>query len=342
MRILVGISGGLDSAYAAMKLQREGHEVEGAILVMHDFTDLPSAQEVASSIGIKLHVIDCREMFSSVVDNFVSEYSKARTPNPCIVCNPLVKFKALYDYAMQNGFDRIATGHYANIVKISRELGDRYALERSSDEKKDQTYMLYRLPQEILGTLYFPLGNEIKSDVRESAKERGLAVAEKKESQEICFIPDGDYASFIEEKVGKFPEGDFVDEEGKIIGRHKGIIRYTYGQRKGLGVAAGERIFVTGINPENNTVTLSKNGGYTDTVEISDTVFSGIFAPSEPLEMRATVKLRYQARPIGATVLFDGNGRATVKLDEPQRAVTPGQSAVLYEGNTVLCGGFII
>ena len=341
MRILVGMSGGLDSTYAALKLLREGHEVEGAVLIMHDFTDLSAAEEASKAIGIKLHVVDCRDIFSTVIENFVNEYSVARTPNPCIICNPLVKFRALYNYAVDNGFDKIATGHYARVVRVSDGGEEHFALARPKDNKKDQTYMLYRLPEEILSVLMLPLSDELKSDVKELAKSESLAVAERRESQEICFIPDGDYASYIEGIVGVFPEGNFVDVDGNVLGRHKGIIRYTYGQRKGLGVAAGDRIFVTKIDPTNNTITLSKDGSLTDTVKISNIVFSGMSAPVAAFSRRAEVKLRYQAKPVSALVNFEKNGRAILLLDEPVKAVTPGQSAVIYDGDIVLCGGFI-
>lgn len=341
MKILVGISGGLDSAYAALKLQREGHEVEGAVLVMHDYTDVSGAEQVAREVGIKLHVLDCRNEFSAVTSNFVDEYCNGRTPNPCIICNPLVKFKKLYDYAMENGFDMIATGHYARLTSFGEGAEKRYTLQRSADSKKDQTYMLYRLPQHILSKLYFPLMQDKKSEVRSNAEAEGLSVADKKESQEICFISDGDYAAYIEEKRGVFPEGDFVDDKGNVIGRHKGIIRYTMGQRKGLGVAAGGRIFVTDIDAEKNVITLSKDGAFTDEVKISDIVYSGLSPVGAGVNLRVSVKLRYLATAVGATAIFDGNGNATLKLDEPQKAVTPGQSAVMYDGDILLCGGFI-
>ena len=341
MRILVGISGGLDSAYAARKLLNEGHEVEGAVLVMHDYTEVDSAKSVAAELGITLHTVDCRERFSAVIDNFIGEYCNARTPNPCIICNPLVKFRCLLDYASEHGFDMIATGHYARVVKAVCDGEERFTLKRSRDAKKDQTYMLYRLPQEILSKLCLPLMDEVKSEIRELAYRDGLSVAERKESQEICFIPDGDYASYIENRVGKFPEGDFVDAEGKAIGRHKGIIRYTLGQRKGLGVAAGDRIFVTDIDPVSNVITLSKDGSTTSLLRVTDIVFSGIGEPVAGTSMDVSVKLRYQAPMVPATVVFDGNGGATVTLGEPQRAVTPGQSAVMYKDDMLLFGGFI-
>ena len=341
MKILVGMSGGLDSTYAALKLINEGHEVSGAVVVMHDYTELDGARAAATALGISLYEIDAIDKFDVVKKNFVSEYSKGRTPNPCIVCNPLVKFRALADFARENGFDRIATGHYAKTVVRSENGETRYTLSRAIDSRKDQTYMLHRLPQDILSILMLPLGDEVKTDVREKARAAGLKAAEQKESQEICFIPDGDYASYIIDIKGAFPEGNFVLEDGRVIGRHKGLIRYTVGQRKGLGVSYGERIFVSKIDPVNNEIVLSTEGRFSDTVLVSDIVFSGISQPEIGAEVRVEVKLRYLAKPVSATAIFIGDGRAKLVLDTPEKAVTPGQSAVMYDGEVLLAGGFI-
>ena len=341
MKILVGMSGGLDSTYAALKLINEGHEVSGAVVVMHDHTELDGARAAATALGISLYEIDAIDKFDVVKKNFVSEYSKGRTPNPCIVCNPLVKFRALADFARENGFDRIATGHYAKTVVRSENGETRYTLSRAIDSRKDQTYMLHRLPQDILSILMLPLGDEVKTDVREKARAAGLKAAEQKESQEICFIPDGDYASYIIDIKGAFPEGNFVLEDGRVIGRHKGLIRYTVGQRKGLGVSYGERIFVSKIDPIKNEIVLSTEGRFSDTVLVSDIVFSGISQPEIGSEIRVEVKLRYLAKPVSATAIFIGDGRAKLVLDTPEKAVTPGQSAVMYDGDVLLAGGFI-
>ena len=341
MKILVGMSGGLDSTYATLKLIKEGHEVEGAVVLMHGHTEVGSARDAAAALGIKLHEIDATDRFEAVKENFVSEYSRARTPNPCIVCNPWVKFRALADFARENGFDKIATGHYAKIVKRLESGEERFALCRAADSRKDQTYMLHRLPQDILGMLILPLSHELKVDVREKARAEGLSSADKKESQEICFIPDGNYADYIESRIGVFPEGNFVLDDGRVIGRHKGLVRYTVGQRKGLGVAYGERIFVSKIDAAKNEILLSTEGKYENSVTVSDIVFSGIPTPDINAERRVSVKLRYLAKPVEATVLFLGDGRAELTLDAPERAVTPGQSAVMYDGDVVLCGGFI-
>ena len=341
MRILVGMSGGLDSTYAALKLINEGHDVEGAVVIMHEYTEIDGAREASLALGIKLHEIDATEEFKAVKENFVEEYSAGRTPNPCVVCNPMVKFRVLADYAMQNGFDRIATGHYA-VITASDESGKiLYSCSRARDLHKDQTYMLHRLPQDVLSILVFPLGDELKDEVREKAHLAGLKAAEKKESQEICFIPSGDYAAYIEGIKGVFPAGDFVLDDGTVIGRHKGLIRYTVGQRKGLGVSYGERIFVSRIDSLNNQIVLSTEGSFTDNVCVRDLVFSGMTEPKSGEERRVEVKLRYLAPPVGAIAVFDGNGGLELKLDTPQKAVTPGQSAVVYDGDRVLCGGFI-
>lgn len=341
MRILVGMSGGLDSTYAALKLIDEGHEVEGAVVVMHGHTEVTEAREAAESLGIPLHEIDATERFGAVKENFIEEYSRGRTPNPCIVCNPWVKFRALADFAVEHGFDRIATGHYARVITAHEGDAVRYTLAKARDSRKDQTYMLHRLPEDVLSVLMLPLGDEVKTDVREKALARGLKAAEKKESQEICFIPDGDYAAYIEAIKGPFPEGNFVLEDGNTVGRHKGLIRYTVGQRKGLGVAYGERIFVSRIDADRNEIVLSPIGSYTDRVTLSDAVFSGISEPVAGTSIRAEVKLRYLAKPVCTTVTFLGEGRAELVLDTPERAVTPGQSAVIYDGDAVLLGGFI-
>ena len=341
MRILVGMSGGLDSTYAAMKLINEGHDVEGALVIMHGYTERDGALDAAKSLGIPLHEIDARDAFSAVKENFINEYSHGRTPNPCIVCNPWVKFRALADFAVENGFEAIATGHYAKVVTVSDRDEVRYTLNKARDLSKDQTYMLHRLPRDILSMLVLPLGDELKTEVREKARAAGLKAAEQKESQEICFIPDGDYASYIEEIKGAFPEGSFVLEDGTVLGRHKGLIRYTVGQRKGLGISYGERIFVSRIDADKNEIVLSSQGSYTERITVSDIVFSGIGEPDEECEIRALVKQRYLARPVPATVRFLGQRRAEILLDTPEKAVTPGQSAVIYDGDTVLCGGFI-
>ena len=341
-RVLLGLSGGADSTYAVARLRENGYLVEGAVLKMHEYTDVEAARISAAELGISLHEIDCREEFSRIVmQNFAEEYKMARTPNPCIVCNREIKFKYLLEYAREHGFDRIATGHYARICTVETEKGVRYAVQRAMDIKKDQSYMLYRLTQEEMQMLLFPLADCEKTQVREHLVRVGLSAAKKGDSQEICFIPDGDYASFVEKRVGKTLRGNFIDRSGTVIGTHEGIVHYTVGQRKGLGISLGERAFVTEINPQTDTVTLDTSPKYSSTVYISDIVFSGIPEPRKPFKKSVKVKLRYAALPIEAEANLFPDGHGILTLGEPQKSVTPGQSAVLYDGETVVAGGFI-
>ena len=342
MRILVGMSGGLDSTYAALKLINEGHDVEGAVLVMHEYTETEAAERAASEIGIRLHTVDCRAAFDSAVkEYFVNEYLNARTPNPCIVCNGEVKFKYLYEYAVENGFDAIATGHYSKIVHISDENGSRYAISAAQDSKKDQSYMLWRLSQDILSHLVLPLSELEKNEIREKAISLGLTSAKSRESQEICFIPDNDYASYIENERGIMPHGSFVLEDGTVIGEHNGIIRYTVGQRKGLGISLGARAFVTDIDPVKNTITVAREPKKSTEFLVTDLVFSGLSRQLAGTEMDLFVKLRYQAPRVPVRVIFSENNTLTARLFAPASSVTPGQSAVFYDGDVVVFGGFI-
>lgn len=342
MKILVGMSGGVDSAYAAYKLLREGHTVAGAVLEMHDYTDTSAAREACDALDIPIYIINCRELFEErVVANFIDEYRQARTPNPCVICNSEVKFECLLDFALANGFDRIATGHYARIGACGTGEGERFYVETSRDSKKDQTYMLWRLSQRVLSHLILPLSDITKEEVALLNSELNLVPVSKKESQEICFIPDNDHAAFIESRVGKSPEGDFVDDDGNVVGRHKGIINYTVGQRKGHGVALGARAFISDIDPKSNRITLSLKTSERYRFTVSGIVFSGIEAPKSEEKMRLTVKHRYHSPRISAEVAFLPDGRAEVTLDEPARSLTPGQSAVFYLGEKLAFGGFI-
>lgn len=342
LRVLLGMSGGLDSTYAAQKLRNEGALVEGAVLKMHEFTDVDAARRAAQELGIPLHVIDCTKAFrETVVENFIDEYLLARTPNPCVICNREVKFKFLLEYAEENGFDRIATGHYARIVRLGEGKHERYAVARSDDLSKDQTYMLWRLSQEQLSKLVLPLGDLRKNDVREDARRLGLSSAESRDSQEICFLPDGNYAEFVEKCRGKVKRGNYINTKGEILGDHDGIIRYTVGQRKGLGIALGARAFVSAIDPVANTVTLDFEPPKSSEVIISDMVFSGMQEPQDGEKKNLLVKLRYQAKPEMATVEFLKDKTASLHFSNPQKSVTPGQSAVLYDGDIVVAGGLI-
>ncbi len=338
MKYLVGMSGGLDSTYVAYLLKSQGHDVEGATLIMHDHTEVEDARKGAAQVGVPLHEIDCRARFEEkVIENFVTEYQKGRTPNPCILCNRYVKVGALCDFATQNGFDAVVTGHYA---KIGQENG-RYFVLRAEDMKKDQSYVLWRLTQEQLALLQTPLYGMQKEEIRARAKAIRLHAAEKKESQDICFLPNGDYVSFVESRVGKMESGNFVLPDGSILGKHKGLLHYTVGQRKGLGIAYKESVFVSKIDAARNEITVTPSGGeYATACTVNDLVFQAFEVPTNTQTKHLRLKLRYGAPLCWAEVTYD-SCRASVRLDEPQRAITPGQSAVFYDGDRVAFGGVI-
>lgn len=337
MKILLGMSGGVDSAFSAELLKAEGHDVEGAVLKMHEYTDVEGAKRAAEKAGVKLHIIDCAEAFEeNVVSYFVSEYACGRTPSPCTVCNRTVKVAELIAYADANGFDKVATGHYARIG----EQDGRFCVMDGADEKKNQSYMLWELTQEQIKKLILPLGNMLKSDIKERAAQIGIMSAGKPESQDICFLPNGGYAEFIEKRLGKFPEGNFVDANGKALGRHKGIINYTVGQRRGLGIALGERMFVSDINAEDNTVTLQNASAEGSSFAFLTDMNYQLMSKEEAAmgEHDVLVKIRYAAKPAHARLIIDENG-AMLRFDTPIKAVTPGQSAVMYRDGKILCGG---
>ncbi len=342
MKILLGMSGGIDSTMSAKLLMDIGYEVEGALLLMHEYSELEAARLASKELGIKLNVIDATEAFNNIIKKyFAAEYASARTPNPCILCNEKVKFRVLCDYAEKNGFDRIATGHYAKLVTLSDEYGVRHAVSEAKDTKKDQSYMLYRLPEDILSKLVFPLSDIGKEEVRGLAENIGISTASKKDSQDICFLPNGGHIEYIESVLGSFPEGDFIDEKGNTLGRHKGVIRYTVGQRKGLGIALGERAFVTEIDPVKNTVTLSPSFKGREQTAITDIVFSGLPVKAAGEETDAFVKVRYCAPKVSARITFENDGYASVRFSTPVNCA-PGQSLVAYSADgTVLFGGFI-
>ncbi|MBQ9748672.1 MAG: tRNA 2-thiouridine(34) synthase MnmA [Clostridia bacterium] len=338
-KVLLGMSGGLDSTYAVIDLRARGYEVEGAVLRMSAETDIEHARETARTLGVPLHVVDCTERFREIViADFLHEYASARTPNPCVICNRYVKIESLCECARSLGIARVATGHYADIG-----VGEdgRYYVRSAKDVKKDQSYVLWRLTQEQLSMLTFPLAGREKREVRETAKELMLPNADASESQEICFIPTDDYVSYVEEALGKFPEGDFVDEHGAVVGRHRGIIHYTIGQRKGLGLSMGRPVFVSEIDPARGTVTVADEPAIFRTRLVCDTLNFQKLAPTPCGTVRATGRIRYGARPVPVTVTFDGE-RAEAVFDTPVRAVTPGQSVVFYDGDDVLFGGIIV
>ena len=338
MKILVGLSGGFDSAYTAMLLRVAGHEVEGAVLDMHCYTETEEAKAVAHSMDIPCHVISCRELFDKeVVEDFCDAYSVAKTPNPCIVCNEKVKFRALYDYAILHGFDKIATGHYARIAEKDGAL----SVAVAADLSKDQSYMLYRLPKEILEKMIFPMGNIIKKEAKEEGVRRFLAAAEREESQDICFVKGESHAEFIERRRGVFPVGDFVDEDGTVLGRHSGVIRYTVGQRKGLGVSAKTRLFVKEIDPIAHKITLADHSPDYRKFRLENTVFSGMTQDEALKTEGIKVRVRYSAPMVPVQLAFENDCLYATLLEGAGCAVTPGQSAVFYDGDRVAFGGII-
>ncbi len=355
-KVVIGMSGGVDSSAAAAVLKEQGFEVIGVTMRLWDGEDTgcgiaestccgssaaEDARRVADKLGIEHFVLDFRKEFSKfVIDYFVDEYVNGRTPNPCIACNKFLKFDAMAKKADILGAKYIATGHYAKIEYDKDTC--RYLLKCAHADAKDQTYALYNLTQEQMSRLLLPLGSfESKAAVRAYAENLGLVTANKPDSQEICFVPDNDYVSFIKRRIGSLPEeGNFVDLEGKILGKHKGIVNYTVGQRKGLGIAFGKPMFVIRIDAARNEVVLGEQG-----TEFSDTLYAikPNFIPFDKLTepIRVSTKVRYSAKPAICTVSNDGS-RIRVVFDEPQRAITPGQAVVMYDGDTVIGGATII
>ena len=351
-KVVIGMSGGVDSSVAAYLLKEQGYDVIGVTMQIwqedNEYTEreggccslsaVDDARRVADKIGIPFYVMNFRDSFKEkVIDYFVQEYIDGKTPNPCIACNKHLKFDELLRKAKGIGADYVATGHYAKI----EEKDGRYLLIRSDDDRKDQTYALYNFTQEQLAHTLMPCGEYTKDRIREIAKEIGLAVHNKKDSEEICFIPDNNHGRYISEaRPLEVVPGNFVDKNGNILGKHKGIVYYTIGQRKGLGIALGRPVFVTDINPQTNEVVLGPEIDIFKTDLVAKDVN---FIPFDNLEGELTVeaKVRYSGRPAEAIISQLDNGRVKVSFKEKQRAITKGQSVVFYQGNLVVGGGII-
>ncbi len=340
MKILLGLSGGLDSLSAARQLMDAGHEVEGATLLMHARTDLSAAQTAANELRIPLHILDGRTAFEqTVIADFISEYTQGRTPNPCTVCNRYVKMELLYRYASENGFDQYATGHYAYIDRLPN---GRYAPRMADDRRKDQSYMLWRMTQPQLSMLSTPLAGQYKTDLRQSAALAGYSAAKSKESQDICFLSPGErYIDYIEQRAGASVPGNYIDKNGNRLGPHRGLLHYTVGQRKGLGISMGRHVFITRMNPADHTVTLCDEADtYADSLTVKQLNFVGLAPAAAGTTGNWTVKIRYAAPPVPVTVEFMGKS-ARVRFEKPVRTPAPGQSAVFYENDRIAFGGII-
>lgn len=355
-KVVVGMSGGVDSSVAAWLLKEQGYDVIGVTMRLWQdeeeerreqnggccgISAVLDAQRVARTLGIPHYVMNFKEEFKEhVIDYFVDEYLQARTPNPCIACNRYVKWEAMLKRSLEIGADYIATGHYA---RIDRMPNGRYAIRNSVTAKKDQTYALYNLTQKQLAHTLMPVGDYTKEEVRAFAEKLGLLVAKKPDSQEICFIPDHDYAAYIERAAGESvpKEGNFVDKNGNVLGRHKGITHYTIGQRKGLNIAFGHPVFVTEIRRETNEVVLGEaEDVYTSSLMCDRINYMGMEKLTEP--RRVLAKIRYAHQGSACVIYPEKDGMIRCEFEDRVRAVTPGQAVVFYEGEYVLGGGTIL
>ncbi len=351
-RVLVGMSGGVDSAATAYLLHQQGYEVAGATFVLWSgeeteeskccsVDDVEDARYVCSQLGVPHYVFNYKDLFRrTVVEPFVEGYRQGRTPNPCILCNRHIKFDAFSRRARELGFDYIATGHYARVTR-DPESG-RYQLRRALHPEKDQSYVLYHLTQEQLSMFLLPLGDYSKEEVRQIARDSGLVVAKKPDSQDICFVPDGDHAAFISRYTGEAPkQGYFVDQQGNRLGPHKGIARYTVGQRKGLGISLGKTMYVSRISSADQTVTLVEDESllFRDSLRAEDVSYLSI--PPLTAPRGAEIRIRYSQGTAKGEIIPQEDGSVLVQFERPQRAPTPGQAVVFYDGDLVLGGGTI-
>lgn len=352
---LIAMSGGVDSSCAAFLMREQGYECMGTTMRLYRNEDLGAcnfrtccsekdiedASEVAFQLDIPYEVLDFTADFQDkIIEKFIRTYEEGGTPNPCIDCNRFMKFDKLLDFAFAHGLNYIVTGHYARIERD--ENTGRYLLKKGVDEGKDQSYVLYNLTQHQLAHTIFPLGAYSKTQIREMAEQQGFCNARKHDSQDICFVPDGDYVGFMERYTGKYyPDGDFLDVNGNVVGRHHGAVRYTCGQRKGLGLALGAPVYVCGKDMEKNTVTVGPESELFKTTLIAGD-FNWISVPELTAPMRVKAKARYRQAEQPATAYPLENGLVKVVFDEPQRAITRGQAVVLYDGDVVVGGGTIL
>lgn len=351
-KAIIAMSGGVDSSVAAFLMKEKGFDCIGATMKLYDnediyissektccsFDDIEDARAVANRLSMPYYVFNFKDEFKEkVIDKFIATYENGGTPNPCIDCNRHLKFKKLFQKMQELGFDYIVTGHYARV----EEKDGWFYLKKGRDNSKDQSYVLYSLSQEQLSHILFPLGEYSKEEIRNLAEKNNFLNAHKKDSQDICFVPDGDYAKFIENYLGKtYPKGNFVDMNGNVLGEHQGIIKYTNGQRKGLGVAFGKPMYVADKNIEDNTVTLCTNEELFSS-ELTAEDFNWLI-PSPSSEIKCSARVRYNMKEQPATAYILDNGNVKVVFDKPQRAITKGQAVVLYDCDTVLGGGTII